>query len=237
MANYYRELIAEIEKLISSQEYEKASRVIEEELKMPYVPMDTYDRLVDLRQQVRGYLTKEPAERFLSRQQVLDNLEAGGEKAYKAVSFLKKANIREYLDAIQDYMLTEDADRMIVSVLFDLCHRQGISTELQYSDRGIRKRVRPSEAGDVTDNEIFAETVELLSQRFENRNPSFLELCRQVLVQHAYLCYPEPLKNDADILTAQIVRYVSAAIQDMEGWKRYVSEYGIDENAIPELSL
>lgn len=237
MANYYKELIEKIKEHISRQEYEKASELIEEELKLPYVPSDTYDKLIEFRDEIRGYITKEPVIGFMSESQVEDSLAAGGEKAFQAVSFLRKANIREYLDIIQDYMLKEDADRMVVAILFDLCHRQGINTELQYCDNGIWKRQRPAEADDVTDNDVFRETAGLLASRFENSNPSFLELCRQVLVQHAYLKYPEALENSAEILTDQIVRYVFEAIQDTEGWQQYISEYGIDEKAIGQLSL
>ncbi len=237
MANYYQELIARISEYIRRQEYQQASDLIEEELKLPYVPSDTYDRLIEFRDEIRGFLTKEPSAAFMSEQQVEAFLAAGGEKAYQAVSFLKKANIREFLDVIQEYMLKDDADRMVVSILFDLCHRQGVNTELQYCDNGIWKKRRPSEIGDVTDNELFRETAALLASRFENSNPSFLELCRQVLVQHAYLKYPEKMDNNAEILTDQIVRYVFEAIQDAEGWQRYISEYGIDEKAIGQLSL
>ena len=237
MANYYQELIARISEHIRRQEYRQASELIEEELKLPYVPADTYDRLIEFRDEIKGFLTKDPVATFMSEQQVESFLAAGGEKAYKAVSFLRKANIREYLDIIQEYMLKDDADRMVVAILFELCHRQGVNTELQYCDNGIWKKQRPNQAGDVTDNERFAETADLLASRFENSNPSFLELCRQVLVQHAYLKYPEPLDISAEILTDQIVRYVFEAIQDTEGWQRYQREYGIDEKAIGQLSL
>ncbi|MBE6116801.1 MAG: hypothetical protein E7187_08285 [Erysipelotrichaceae bacterium] len=237
MANYYQELIARISEHIQRQEYRQASDLIEEELKLPYVPSDTYDRLIEFRDEIRGFLIKEPSAAFMSEQQVEAFLAAGGEKAYQAVSFLKKANIREFLDVIQEYMLKDDADRMVVSILFDLCHRQGVNTELQYCDNGTWKKQRPAEAADVTDNELFRQTAALLASRFENSNPSFLELCRQVLVQHAYLKYPEKMENSAEILTDQIVRYVFEAIQDTESWKRYISEYGIDEKAIGQLSL
>ena len=237
MANYYQELIARISEHIQRQEYQQASDLIEEELKLPYVPSDTYDRLIEFRDEIRGFLTKEPSAAFMSEQQVEAFLAAGGEKAYQAVSFLKKANIKGFLDVIQEYMLKDDADRMVVSILFDLCHRQGVNTELQYCDNGIWKKRRPSEIEDVTDNELFRKTAALLTSRFENSNPSFLELCRQVLVQHAYLKYPEKMENSAEILTDQIVRYVFEAIRDAEGWQRYISEYGIDEKAIGQLSL
>ena len=237
MANYYQELIARISEHIQRQEYQQASDLIEEELKLPYVPSDTYDRLIEFRDEIRGFLTKEPSAAFMSEQQVEAFLAAGGEKAYQAVSFLKKANIRGFLDVIQEYMLKDDADRMVVSILFDLCHRQGVNTELQYCDNGTWKKQRPAEAADVTDNELFRETAALLASRFENSNPSFLELCRQVLVQHAYLKYPEKMENSAEKLTDQIVRYVFEAIRDAEGWQRYISEYGIDEKAIGQLSL
>ena len=235
MANYYQELITRIEEHISREEYQKASELIEDELKLPYVPMETYDRLIELRDRIKGYLSKEPTARFLSEKEVLEGLKKGGENAYQAISFLKKVNIREYLDVIQEYLLSDDTDRMIVAVLFDLCHRQEIGRELQYCDKGEWHSVRPSQLEDVTDNETFAQTLGLLQERFENHNPSFMQLCFGMLGEYTYLRYPEPLENDSEKLASQIVRYVCQLNGDEDGWKEYVREYGIDEKAIPEM--
>ena len=235
MTNYYQELIERIARHIEEGSYEAASALIEEELKLPYVPMDTYDRLIDFREQIRGYLSREPQTRFLSSREVLDGLKRGGEKAYRVIMFLNKVNIREYLDEIQEYMLSDDSDRMIISVLFDLCHKQEVNTMLQYCDNGTWKQVRPSKLQDVSDNEVFITAMELLSQRFENENPSFTELCRQVLAEYAYLKYPEPLDKSAEVLVSEAVRYVFEAYGDRAGWQRYCGQYGVDEKAIGEL--
>jgi hypothetical protein len=235
LANYYQELITRIAEHISREEYQEASELIEEELKLPYVPMDTYDRLISFRDQIKGYLSKEPSARFLSEKEVFEGLCRGGENAYQAISFLKKVNIREYLDIIQEYLLSDQTDRMIISVLFDLCRQQEVGRELQYCDNGCWHSVRPSLLEDVTDNETFAQTLGLLQERFENRNPSFMQLCFGMLGEYAYLRYPQPLDKDSEKLTDQIVRYVCQLNGDEEGWKEYVSEYGIDEKAIPEL--
>ena len=235
MTNYYQELIERITRYIEEESYEAASALIEEELKLPYVPADTYDRLIGLREQIRGYLTREPVTRFLSAREVLQDLKRGGEKAYRAILILNKVNIREYLDVIQDYLLSDKTDRMIVSVLFDLCHKQEVNTLLQYCDNGTWKQVRPSRLQDVSDNGIFREAMKLLGARFENENPSFAELCRQILAEYAYLKYPDPLDKSASILVSEAVRYVYMAYGDQAGWKQYCRQYGVDEKAIGEL--
>lgn len=235
MTNYYQELIERIARHIEEGSYEAASALIEEELKLPYVPMDTYDRLIGFREQIRGYLSREPQARFLSSREVLDGLKQGGEKAYRVIMFLNKVNIREYLDEIQEYLLSDDTDRMIVSVLFDLCHKQEVNTMLQYCDNGTWIKVRPAQLQDVSDNEIFRKSMELLSARFENENPSFAELCRQVLAEYAYLKYPKQLDKSAEELVSEAVRYVFEAYGDKAGWQRYCRQYGIDEKAIGEL--
>ena len=237
LTNYYQDLIRRIQEHIDKAEYKEASVLIVEELALPYVPADTYEKLKAMRDDIKGYLNEEKAARFMSEQEVLDNLLAGGEKAYKAVNYLNRVNMREYLDVIQEYFLSDECERMVSSVIFEVAHRQDINARLQYCNNGSWHTVNPHRLTAVTDAPAFGETLMLMTDKFENINPSFLELCRQVLAQYAYLKYPDPLDENAEILFYQIIRYVYNAYGDKEGWQRFVKENGIDEKAIPEFLL
>ena len=234
--NYYAEILERIHNAMDRQAWQKASELLKQELSMPYVPSDVLKELEKLKKEVDPYLIKERVNILLTPEEVGTYLRKDSESAYKALNTLNSGNIRNYLDVIQKYLLDEAGDRMMVSLLLQLCHKQGIRTPLSYRDGNEIRRAVPDELKDVTDDEGLRRTWQQLTDMFESENPSFMKLCHQVLLQHAYLVYPQTLENDEN-LPYRIAAYVFRAYGDEEGLKVFSQKHHLTEEMTADLVI
>ena len=235
--NYYDEILGRIRQLLSDGQYQKASDLIEEELSMPYVPSDALAQLNDLQLMVKPFLNREKPDVLLSAAQVTEYLEKGGASAQKALQSLQQGNIRNYLDVIQQYLDKPDADRMLVSFLIELCSLQQVTVPLRYHDLDQDRTVIPAQIDNALGSESFEKCWIILEELFESENPTFLQQCQQILIQHTYLRYPQPLENDSRTLAYRIARYLFRAYGDEEGWQRFAREKDIDEQQLEEIVI
>ena len=235
--NYYDDLIREIKKNIELECYDLASEMIEDELAMPYVPSKVLQQLESLRKEIKPFLVKSKPMTVLDEQQVREYLVSDGEKPYQALRFLKNANIRNYLEVIQDYLFDKSADRMIVSLLIELCSEQGVREALSYWHNGERQIVIPAEVTEIYKEEQFTECWYRLEEILGSKNPSFLNICRQVLVQFAHLHYPRKPEFDTDLLACSIIAYVYKAYGDEEGLNEFLKANDLTLEKLVEIVI
>ncbi len=234
--NYYAEILERIHNAMDRQAWQKASELLKQELSMPYVPSDVLKELEKLKKEVDPYLIKERVNILLTPEEVGTYLRKDSDSAYQALNTLNRSNIRNYLDVIQEYLLDEAGDRMMVSLLLQLCQKQGIRTPLSYRDGKEIRTVVPDELRDVTDDEGLRRTWQQLTEMFENENPSFMKLCHQVLLQHAYQKYPQSLENEEN-LAYRVAAYVFRAYGDEEGLREFAERHDLTAEMIEELVI
>ena len=235
--NYYDDLIWEIKKNIELECYDLASEMIEDELDMAYVPADVLQKLESLRNEIKPFLVKTKPFTMLTGQQVAVYLRSTGEKPYNALRFLKAVNVRNYLEVIKDYLEDHDSDRMIVSLLIEICSEQGIREPLNYYHKGELENVIPAEVTDMHKQPQFVKCWYRLEEMTGSKNPSFLNQCRQVLVQYAHLNYPQQLEDDTVILAASIICYVYDAYGDLQGKEEFLKANDLTLEKLVEIVI
>lgn len=235
--NYYDELLKSVNRAMAEENYQQASRLIDDELAMPYVPETVMGQLESLKRDLAGKLTAEKRQVIMSPEEVYESLFSDSESAYLALNYLKKANIRQYLGVIKDYLGSEDGNEMISSLLLELCHDQQIHDELTVLKRGKIQKVIPAELGNVLDDRGFQDSWQFLRDLLENDNPSFLQQCQQVLIQYAYKRYPEPLDNSNGRLALGVVRYVFEAYNDTEGFEKLCRQLDVDKESAEKIVI
>ena len=237
MADYYAGLLQNIEDYMQKKQYAEAGRLVDEELRMPYVPAEVLKKLEEYQRILRPLLQSEKSLSLLPKDQLVEYLKSDSEKAYRALNSLREANVRNYLTEIQNYLKDEEGDRLMRSLLIQICHLQGINQQLAYLDRSELKTVNPAQIGDVAELAGFGQAWELLRQLLEKDSPSFLQGCHDVLIQEAYRRYPETLGNDTEATVFSIIRYVYRAYGDEAGWQQFAEEHQVRENNLLELCL
>ncbi|BDV02782.1 MAG: hypothetical protein HCTKY_0760 [Candidatus Hepatoplasma crinochetorum] len=90
--NYYKEIISNIENFINKKEYVKASKIIEEELKMPYIPFDVEKKINLLKNNIDFFLIKKNLQKDISFNLYIKNLFSN------KYNFFEKIEIIESLD-------------------------------------------------------------------------------------------------------------------------------------------
>ena len=97
MSNYYNECLEKIENFIQEGKSSEASRLIDEELSMPYVPIKFEEKLKELKKETlpakkKNMLSDEEMETYIEKGEIFQLL---------VVKELKERNIRQYIDLIQ----------------------------------------------------------------------------------------------------------------------------------------
>ena len=108
--NYYQEMLNEISRLIETESYDQAQGIVREELSMPYVPQTVQKQLQEFARELKTLTRSEKRPSVISRDQLQVSLAGGGEKAVDAINQLADVNIRNYLDIIEDYLLSNNSD-------------------------------------------------------------------------------------------------------------------------------
>ena len=101
--DYYKELVSNIEKAIESADYDKASKLIDDELSLPYVPKDVLERLREFKENIPA----KDINRALSEEEIREYLKGNEFRQLVAVEQLNKLNLREYYDLCNEYLIFE----------------------------------------------------------------------------------------------------------------------------------
>ena len=103
--NHYEEKIEKVQKLIASGEYKIAYDILDEELKMPYIPKIYETTFIDMMNDIKVEMIGEPTQHIVPREIAMDYLISGDmEKEIMAIEMLRVHNLRYEVDTIKKVM-------------------------------------------------------------------------------------------------------------------------------------
>ncbi len=235
--NYYQTIVNHIEKLIESNDFIGASKIIEEELSMPYVPKDVLMKLQQLHELCKFNLSEEKKSEILSPEKVYEYLKHGSSKAYKALETLSIANIRNYLEVIKDLLVDNAVNRVLKSLLIEQLQIQQINRIINFTIDNQVYSIIPSKIP----SPLSQTNYQVINKRLESiveSNPSFLHQCQMILINVIYDNYPFLIKDeDVEITTYSIIAYVYKAYNDDNGLKEFLNDYQIDEKMLLDFTF
>jgi len=236
MANdYYTNVIERIEQEINNGKYDNAYQMLCEELNMPYVPKEPLTKFKELEKEVYSKMNKEKELPLLPKQRVLECLYKDNESIDLALDTLSKGNIRNYVEVIEEYLMDVNANRIVVSLIIEICQKQQLNKVLSFYDQGSLKEINPANISLPLDSQKVYDIWDRIGELFENDNPSFTQICHQVLAQLAYLKYPFEIQEKVEDVVNQIVKYCFKAFGDEQGWKSYCVKQKIDEKSVIDI--
>ncbi|MBR0138000.1 MAG: DUF3196 family protein [Erysipelotrichaceae bacterium] len=237
--SYYQQLLDRIEELFISKSYKEASKLVDNELSMPYVPREFEEKLLKYRDDLKGYLTEEKPEVLLSKEQVRDYLMKGSrERIAQVIGFLASANIRNYLETVEDYLLSDFADPLTSTQILQIMRDQQLSRNIQLKKNGIILQADPSKLPDVLEQPVLQDVFRDIEELFETDDPVFMQQCQSVLLNFAFNLYPVLLNDeDREKVLYSVIRYVYCAYDDHEGWKQFCSDHQIEEKGLIKFEL
>ncbi len=229
MESYYKEILHTIRTHISEQNYEKAFRLLEDELAMPYIPKQSEQELIELYNECRSELRAQKGQRSYQEADLEALLYGDMDEALMAVELLKNSNLRQHLDLIAQY-LNRECPVLIRALLIDAMMEQDIQVEMHTQINGMEVSFLPNYIEPVMQAEGAVLAANTLCEWFEHEDPNFLTMCMESLIQECYLHLPFNIALDEGLpLAIAIVHYVKKAQDDMAGFEQFVKQHHLEQ--------
>lgn len=236
MENYYTDLIKNLNQAIEDNDFDKALSMLDEEFKMPYIPMDIEKELLEIKKSI-PVQDKPRQSRIYDEDEIINLLAGNPEQNMIALDQLKDANIRKYLPVLQEYLLL-DNPRILKSIAITLLMDQQIRDEVTMEDQGNTYTFIPAAIWPPEESEGFEKAWELLKEILEKENPSSANIAFEVLLKECYLKLPEAYDEDeAEMLAFGVLKAVLEGLGNTEDWERYIKEYNINPDRIMNINL
>lgn len=179
--NYYDDILTKINDLYDKNPYE-ALALIEEELRMPYIEKTYEIKLQNLYDDLK-YLKKAQSKEVDIEEALFDD-----NNAFLAVEMLRKANIRNYLDIIEQYLTSKENDT-IKTLLIALLIEQEIYQEIKLKKDGLDIVFVPNQIELPQENEVIQEITKKIEDDLM-KYPNIAIQCIDTLYAKAYLNLP-----------------------------------------------
>lgn len=227
--NYYLDLEQQIERLLNEGNTKEALRLIEDELKMPYIPMKTEEKLKEWQQECQKQLNIpiQPAIDFEMIQEFL--LDEDEMLNQAGLIELSKLNLRQHLNELQ-LILSKSNSSMVKSMILLNCVDQQIDTEFRFEKDGMIYEVNPRYIVHPKDSEGY----QLASTHLEEitfKEPSLNDLVQQLLVHEVILALPQSYDElEAKPLANSILKKGYVLLNRESEWYNYTVENKIKES-------
>ena len=220
--NYYDDILEKIKNAYENKEYQKAEFYIEEELSMPYVPIEFEKALLELQNKYQDKLKRN--EFSLSDEEIETYLKADPYKQMLAVNYLNGLNIRDYLELVQEFLLSE-ADDKIKVLMINTLMEQDITDEMKVKKDGLDISFIPryAEPIDVSDGYVRAKEYfdEVLKQ-----NPSMHQMAMELLGHKCFSYLPFSYsEEEGELIAKEIICYIYDCLGDSEAKETFINEY------------
>lgn len=208
--NYYDEILEQIEELLKDREYDKARRIIMNELDVAYVPRDFEKKLLEYLQLIRQetYVKQQLSDEMLEGYLFSDE-----QHQLIAVDELNRRNLRDHLQLCERY-LSNDHFPDAAALLMDSLIYQQIDHEFKVLKDGHLFSFVPSRLCRPQDSEGFQSCLEAL-RKFFMKEPSKCLLAEKLLYKECLLALPEVYDRNKGLLAYQkIARYIDDAFDN-----------------------
>ncbi len=236
MGNYYDILVENINQALKANDYGLVKQLIDDELNMPYVPLEVEKKLKALKERLPH---KDEALKTINvdYEMIALLLKGSVQQQVQAIEYLDDLNIRVYLPLIKDYLINDNL-AIIKCYLIAICIRQQINEELAIEKDGLSYQVIPSALQLPEQSDGYSLCQKRLEDMMINDDPSLLNMTLDVLHQLAYLKLPDEYDIDEiEVLTYSILRYVLKAMNNEDRWLKLKEENAIAEEMMMDINL
>ena len=206
--DYYKELVSNIEKAIESADYDKASKLIDDELSLPYVPKDVFERLREFKENIPA----EDINRTLSEEEIREYLKGNEYRQLVAVEQLNKLNLREYYDLCNEYLKSDGFINAKVLLIESLV-RQEISDEYTMLKDGMLFNFIPRYVMLPEESEGYNTALKILSDYYM-KEPSYFLMARDLLYKDCFMALPlSYIMEEGEMLARNIISYLDSVLK------------------------
>ncbi len=210
--NYYWLIKYKIESLIELGQLEAALRVVQEELKMPYIPKDYIEYFETLGTQLNNQVklkVKKDYFKNLSNEEFSDLLlsEKDETNLLVLVEQFNHRNARTLLETVAEFINLEYIPNYIKMALIEILHDQAIDHDFSFNNKGIKVMVNPLKVEPLFEQEVFKKSIKLIDDYSNSITISQKEITYELLISFLANEFPSqlPLKNYPSLVAATLV--------------------------------
>ena len=223
----YQDVIQTIRHLIDEGQLNEAQRLLDEELRMPYIPPEAEGILRQLDAYVKAQQTPAPRASALTPSQIVAYLNGDEEHQLAAVVALSALNLRAQLPLIRE-AFEGLSTRTLKSLLVNVCIEQALTEEFTLTDEGMTYTFIPAALTVPQDSEGYGAAKTILIDWLENDNPSLLMLAMQQLDHTVLLKLPETVDADEALdLALEVLKPIYIQLADSNQWQQFLTEKGL----------
>lgn len=202
--NYYEKLIDKLSTIIDTSPKE-ALKIIDEELRAPYIPKDILNKLKDFRSKIN---IKDEKDFKLDLDTVLSYLKEDEDRQCIAVEELSKLNLRDFDNEISDFLLSNGSLRAKIKLVLSLCEQESNKTYSILKDNKIYQFV-PKKLILPEKSEFYKNSIDVLNEYYL-KNPDMLHLAKELLYNDYIFNLPESRDiKDVKYITSKIISYIN----------------------------
>jgi tetratricopeptide (TPR) repeat protein len=204
--NFYELLMLKSTVLVKLGKYEQVLEILEEELAMPYIPMEVekelhmiYDFAVSMMYQ------DEVVHKPLEDDELIDNL-LNSENQNLVMASLQQLydrNIRKYMTDLKRYLANPKSNPLFQSMVLEIMMEQEINSLVRVSKNKHEIDVIPSELTPVLESNFVMFTNAFLEETMF-KEPSLYKVAQELLHTYAYVIYPDTDDLDNMLIAAAI---------------------------------
>lgn len=216
MANYYDEILEEIQKLMQEGKASDAMVLVKRELDMPYIPPETETQLKKMRRDLQFALTEKNGGTEISLDTILEYLKGKPETQLAAAAALSKRNLRECLPEIQSWLASDPFEQAGALVVEEIAEQE-IGEEFVWNRRGIEYTFFGDGLTPVSVSKGFLKAEKLLEEWLSNDRPDLFEMTKTLLIQEVYMFLPLSYdEEEGETLALQMLQKVSEMMDNGE---------------------
>lgn len=231
MGDYYQNTLDEIKLLKDKQEWQLAFNRVNEELSMPYIPMEYMVKFEELQRELHALIN--PLDEnvvILSFEQIEQALLSDELSAIEALNSLKKLHLVPYCQRIQrllDVKLNPVIEALLILALIE----QRLDYNFKLS-KSFDIEFNPLYLEHPEDSDGYLVAKEVL-EKLLVKDPSSLKMAFDLLVEEVLLMLPLSYdESEGEYLAYSIIKTVDTLSGRSDDWKSRVSEYQIDEKKL-----
>ncbi len=202
MKDYYQNKLEEITLLINQNQLDEAYQIIDEELRMPYIPDNFEKELKDL----LPLFNTLKVERLINDPRELGELLSGDDdRTLLAITNLNKLNCRNYLDLIENFFIS-DSRFIFKSLILDILINQDLNYVIKLIKDGETLEINPSALTSVNCSEGFIYCENKLNELLSDDNLGELAISYELLALVGYQVLPSEITKDDYLYKAIIFK-------------------------------
>ncbi|ATZ16412.1 uncharacterized protein DUF3196 [Entomoplasma freundtii] len=238
---FYKDLEKKILALIANNEIEEASKLIEEELKMPYIPQEFETFLLKMQKDIffktRGENTS-LEETSLTIEALLNKLESAKltDQTWAVIN-LENYNLRPHLKELETFLLRKNIPDDLKTMLLMTLHQQQIPNLLQLWKNNQVLKVVPSELKVTELMDFFHETKLTIMNHNWLKNTTWEALSIKLALIFLLNYFPKTLDFSVTDLAAATDYKALNLLGESGNWEILHSQFQFNESKAKKILI